>query len=78
MNKNDLLNAKKQVDTIDDLLSQAQNILNSMPDEVKCAMLKYHNDDATLTHCLRWGLQAIKEIREDWHTVASEIVCEHS
>ena len=50
------------------------DIVNN-PDTIRAAILNYHNDPATLQHALRWGLQAAKEIREDWPAVVAGLTC---
>jgi len=76
MKKTEILNANVKINQIEDLLKKASDILNEIPAEIQDVILNYHNEHATLQHCLRWGYTAAEEIREDWHTVVSEIKVE--
>ena len=76
MKKDDFLTAKAAVSKIEDLLSEAAALLESIAPEILPAIQNYHNETATLPYCLRWGLQAAKDLREDWHNVVSGFVFE--
>ena len=76
--KDRLMQAYGAVNQIEDLLTKAAELFNTLPREVQDEIYKYHNSAATLNHCLRWGPQAAEDIRKDWHTVVSEIPCAES
>jgi len=42
-----------------------EDILNSLPAGIQDEVHDYHNEDATLQHCTRWGLQASTELYKD-------------
>ena len=60
---------KEKISKIKELLNQAEDLYNKVPVEIQEAMLDYHNQDYTLGHCLRWGLQAAEDIVDDWDEV---------
>jgi len=60
---------------IENLLTEVEGLFNQIPPAIQQAILNHHNEPATLQHCIRWGLQAAKEIRTDWHMVVSNIPC---
>ena len=66
------------ISKIEDLLNEAGNVLNRIPPVIQQSILKYHNESATIQHCIRWGMQAAKEIRTDWHTVAAGVPCKEA
>jgi len=75
LNKEQFVEANTIVSKIEDLLKEARQEYEKLPPEIQEAMLEYHNNNATLVYCLRWGSQAAEEIREDWHVVVSELQC---
>ena len=60
---------------IENLLTATEDMFSRIPLPIQQAILNCHREPATLQHCLRWGLQAVKEVRTDWHTVVSDIPC---
>ena len=68
-------NSHSDICKIEDLLIEANKLLDKIPPSIQQAILNYHIETGTIQHCLRWGLQASKEIREDWHTVVADISC---
>ena len=66
------------INQIEDLLTKAAGLFNTMPREVQNEIYKYHNSTTALNHCLRWGPQAAEDISKDWHTVVSESPCAKS
>ena len=76
MKKDDFLTAKAAISKIEDLISEAAALLDTIAPELLPAIQNYHNETATLPYCLRWGLQAAKDIREDWHSVVSGLISE--
>jgi len=73
MKKGNINHAETLIDNILELLNEATEHFESIPVEIQEVLLKQHNENATLAYCLRWGLQAAEEIREDWHDIVSEI-----
>ena len=63
------------INKIEDLLTEAGELFDKIPPDIQQAILNYHNEPATIQHSLRWGLQAAKEIRSDWHSVVADIPC---
>ena len=55
------------------LIAKAQQLFENAPKEIQDAVLKYHNETATIQYCPRWGAQAAENIVSDWHTIASSI-----
>ena len=76
MTKMEFMTAYEAINKIEDILIEATELFDKIPSSIQEAVRDYHNDPATLQHCLRWGLQAAKEIREDWHVVVSKLHCE--
>lgn len=67
------MTAYKNVSRIEDIFYEAIILFDNLPPAIQAVILNYHNEPATLQHCLRRGLQATKEIREDWHMVVAGI-----
>ncbi len=42
-----------------------EEILNSLPQGLQEEIQEFHNSDATLQYCTRWGLQASEELYKD-------------
>jgi hypothetical protein len=76
MKKSEFMAARDAISEIEDLLDKATDLFNEIPDSIQTAILNYHNATSSLNHCLRWGLQAAEELREDWHTVVAGMPCE--
>ena len=75
LTKTQFMEARETISQIENLLTEARNKFYSIPFPIQATILIYHNDPATLQHCLRWGLQAAKEIRSDWHMVVAGLPC---
>ena len=73
--KAQFIDAYSAICTTEDLFTEAENLFGKIPPTVQTAILNYHNARGTLQHALRWGLQAAKELREDWHTVVAGLPC---
>jgi len=76
VDKSRFVDARRSVSKIEDLLAEASELYEGIEPDILQAIIDYHNETATLLYCLRWGLQAAKEIREDWHTVVSSLISE--
>lgn len=48
------------------LLNEASDLFNMFSTEIQDKCIKFHNDNATLNHCLRWGTQAVDEIVKEF------------
>jgi len=59
---------KKKIKQINQHFNKIEDLLNSLPEGFR----EYHNEEATLQHCTRWGLQASEEILEDTKKVYKE------
>lgn len=44
------------------LFEEADEIFSSFTDVENHAMLNFHNEGASINHCVRWGLQAAQEL----------------
>ena len=75
LKKEHFMEAHSIVNKMEDLLSEAGGLFDSLPISIQRAILGYHSEFANLQHCLRWGLQAVTELRKDWHTVVADIPC---
>ena len=73
MKKDEYMAALDAVNKIEDLFTKAEALFDEIPDSIQEAILNYHNETGSLNHCIRWGLQAAEEIREDWHMVVSKM-----
>ena len=76
MKKSDFMAARDAVSKIEDLLNKASDLFNTIPEDIRAAILDYHNVNGSLNHCLRWGLQAAEDIRKDYHAVVAGMKCE--
>lgn len=61
--------AYKSICKIEKLLTKADALFNTIPTAIQQTIYDYHNEAGTIQHCLRWGLQAMEEIRNDWHKI---------
>ena len=68
--------ARDTISQIEDLLIEAETLLDKLPAVIQTAIRNAHNESASLQYCLRWGLQAAKEIRADWHSVVDDLPCD--
>lgn len=73
MEKEKFITAYWAICEIEELFNKADDLFQSIPPEIQQAILDYHAKNGTMQHCIRWGLTAAGEIREDWHTVVSEL-----
>ena len=55
---------KKKMEQIRKLFDKAEDILITIPNGLRDEINEYHSSDG-LTHCIRWGLQASEELRDD-------------
>jgi hypothetical protein len=74
MEKEVFYNAYKSIGEIEKSLDKVTDIWNTIPREIQNAIIEFHNEDGNLAHCLRWGLQAATEVRENWPKIMSEFV----
>ena len=77
MKKETLIETYENICKIEGLLAEAGKLFERMPAEIQQTIFDYHNEHATIQHCLRYGLQAVKEIREVWHTVVADVPSGH-
>jgi hypothetical protein len=76
MTKEVFMDAKATISKIEDLLNQAEDLFDRIPPVIQQAIFDYHNEIGTMRYWLRHGIQAAKELREDWHTVVADISAE--
>jgi hypothetical protein len=75
MKKEKFIEAYESIKKIEGLFEEGEKLLYALPISIRKSILNYHNEPANLQYCLRWGLQATKELREDWHAVVACIPC---
>ena len=68
MEKNDSYAALEAITEIEVLFSRAHELWDSIPVDIQRVINAYHNKNATIGHCLRWGLQGAGEIKENWES----------
>jgi len=73
MTKTNLMKANADISKIENLLTQAQEILQEMHPDILQAFADYHNETGSIAHCLRYGMQGASEIRRDWYNVVNKI-----
>jgi hypothetical protein len=42
-----------------------EDIFNSLPNGIQQEVQEYHNEDYSIGHCTRWGLQGSKELYDN-------------
>jgi len=60
---------KKKITRINQHFNKIEDLLNSLPEGLQEEVREFHNEEATLQHCTRWGLQGSEEILEDSKSV---------
>lgn len=55
---------KEVIATILRCMEEAQKAFSTLNAQENQACLEFHNEGASLNHCIRWGLQAAEEINE--------------
>ena len=73
LSKRQFMDAYTTIGQIEDLFIVSEILIEKLPASIREAILAHHNEPATIQHCIRWRLQAIKEIRTDWHAVVADI-----
>lgn len=58
--------------TIQEALKKAEDLFRSLSEEEKQQIHAFHNENYSLNHCIRWGVQAIDEIIEQLPSQTSE------
>lgn len=53
---------KKIIQEINKLFNQAEDLFLSLSNETQDKILEYHNENYSLNHCIRWGIQASDEL----------------
>jgi hypothetical protein len=71
MDKNQFMAAHRTISAIEDLFDKADDLFRTIPPEIQDALRNFHSDTGNLEYCIRWGLTAAGDLREDWHTVVS-------
>ena len=56
---------KAKMRRVKELYEEIENIINDIPDGLKEEINNFHNEDYSLLHCNRWGLQAAEELERD-------------
>jgi len=60
---------RRKLEKIQKRFEEIEETLNELPLGLKEEILDFHNSDATLQHCTRWGLQASEELIEAYEQV---------
>lgn len=55
---------KRKLKRINTLLTKAESIFSEINGGIQNEIHEVHNEGCSLNHCLRWGLQASKEVLE--------------
>lgn len=63
---------KRRLKKMHKLMNEAGNILRSLPNSVHDAFIKGWSEDATVPHCLRWGVQSLEEALEDYKKFSND------
>jgi hypothetical protein len=53
---------KKAIKEINKLFNQAEDLFLTLSNETQEKILDYHNENYSLNHCIRWGIQASDEL----------------
>jgi hypothetical protein len=56
---------KKKMERMRKLFDKAEDLLNTIPNGLQEELADYHNEEYSLQHCIRWGLQASEELRDN-------------
>ena len=56
---------KKKMERMRKLFNKAEDLLNTIPNGLQGELAEYHNEDYSLQHCIRWGLQGSEELRDN-------------
>lgn len=66
---------RRKLESIALRFKQIEELYNSIPEGLQEEISQFHNSDATLQYCLRWGLQGTDELieaYEETHAKAKE------
>jgi hypothetical protein len=63
----DYLKALSTVSKIVDLFLEAGRLFNTIPPGIQKEIREYHSEKYTMQHCIKHGLQAAADIRENWN-----------
>ena len=63
----------KTIQQVKKLLNNVYELVSYLPERLQSELIKYHNEDATLIYCTRWGVQAAEEILEDWSKITAPL-----
>ncbi len=66
---------RRKLESIATRFKQIEELYNSLPQGLQKEIREFHNADASLPHCIRWGLQGTDELIEDYeetHAKAKE------
>jgi len=59
------LQLKRKMNRIMAHFGKIEDIMATIPNGLQEELHEYHNEDYGLLHCIRWGLQASQELRDD-------------
>ena len=56
---------KRKMRQINNHFDRIEDIFNSLPNGIQQEIQEYHNEECSIGHCTRWGLQASTELFKD-------------
>lgn len=56
---------KSKLEKINKLFSEIEDIYLSLNQETQDKILEYHHENASIPHCIRWGIQASEELMKE-------------
>ena len=56
---------RENLENIESGLQRINVLFTELQNSTQNEILECHNENFTLNHCIRWGLQAVKEILDD-------------
>jgi hypothetical protein len=60
---------KRKLEKIQRLYNEIENTFNELPEGLREEIGEYHNEDGSMQHSIRWGLQGVGEIIDDHMSV---------
>ena len=60
---------RRKLEKIQKRFEEIEETLNELPIGLQVEINDFHNDDATLQYCTRWGLSGISELIEAYDEV---------
>jgi len=66
---------RKNLKKIKVLMDKVETLFNELPSQVQNDILQVHEADASLNHCIRWGVQASEELldKKNFKTITNNL-----